>query len=257
MTEPIPDFTASPLRRPRWKVVVLVLLFHVIVILGLIRAFTPHLMTQAMQSVTDAIMVTVTTPPPSPPPSPTATASQDAGAAAPPGRKADPRAVSAPRPKVVVTNKAAAPVSGTGSENAAGAADKGEGTGRQGAGIGTGAGGEGSGTGGGAINPPVKVSGDINSARDYPRDTRDLRIGDRVIVALTVGIDGRVTACRVIKPSRDAQADRITCRLATERFRFRPATDGGGRPVESTFGWQQKWFFNASSALQHYRAIFS
>lgn len=257
MSEPTTNLAGRARNKPRWKVVGLVVLLHLVVVAGLIRAFTPQIMTQALQTVTEAVMVTVTAPPPSPKPSPSAPATQDAGAAAAAGRKAEPRQASAPTPKVVVTTRAAPPVRGKGHENASGASDKGEGTGSQGAGIGTGAGGSGSGQGGGALNPPVKLSGEINSARDYPRETRDLRIGDRVIVALTVGVDGRVTGCRVIKPSRDAQADRITCRLATERFRFRPATDGGGRPVESTFGWQQKWFFNASSALQQFRAVFT
>jgi len=44
------------------------------------------------------------------------------------------------------------------------------------------------------------------------------------------------------KPSPDAEADAITCRLARERFRFRPATDRAGNPIESEFGWQQRWF---------------
>jgi protein TonB len=59
---------------------------------------------------------------------------------------------------------------------------------------------------------------------------------------LTVGTDGRVRSCRIHKPSPDAEADAITCRLARERFRFRPATDRAGNPIESEFGWQQRWF---------------
>jgi protein TonB len=63
-----------------------------------------------------------------------------------------------------------------------------------------------------------------------------------VAVALTVGTDGRVVGCRVLRPSRDPEADRITCALATARFRFRPARDATGNPVESVYGWQQRWF---------------
>ena len=36
-----------------------------------------------------------------------------------------------------------------------------------------------------------------------------------------VGTDGKPTACRVARPSRDAEANAITCRLALQRFRFR------------------------------------
>ena len=48
--------------------------------------------------------------------------------------------------------------------------------------------------------------------------------------------------CRIHRASPDPEADRITCQLATERFRFKPATDAAGNPVVSTFGWQQRWF---------------
>ena len=110
------------------------------------------------------------------------------------------------------------------------------------AGAGSGAGsGVGAGAGGGA--PVAKVAGDIQSARDYPRAGRDLRIGDYVIVAISVGTDGRPTACRIHRASRDAEADAITCRLAMERFHFRPATDGDGRPIAAVYGWRQAWFY--------------
>ena len=96
--------------------------------------------------------------------------------------------------------------------------------------------------GGGGAGKAVKIAGDINSARDYPPATREQRLGDYVIVALTVGTDGRVSNCRIHRPSKDPQSDQITCRLATERFRFRPATDAAGNPVESVYGWRQRWF---------------
>ncbi|WP_245892858.1 TonB family protein [Novosphingobium guangzhouense] len=89
----------------------------------------------------------------------------------------------------------------------------------------------------------MKIAGDINSARDYPRAGRDLRVGASVTIDLTVGRDGRVTSCRVIQPSPDPQADRITCDLATRRFRFRPATDSGGNQVEALYRWRQRWFY--------------
>ena len=86
------------------------------------------------------------------------------------------------------------------------------------------------------------MSGEIR-ASDYPEASRPLRIGDYVIVALTIGTDGRVSTCRIHRPSRDAESDAITCRLARERFRFRPATDGLGRPAVAEFGWRQSWHY--------------
>ena len=87
-----------------------------------------------------------------------------------------------------------------------------------------------------------KIAGEINAARDYPRAGRDARIGDYVIVYMTVGTDGRAHNCRVQRPSRDPQADALTCRFAEERFRFTPATDSAGNRVASTYGWRQRWF---------------
>ncbi len=220
---------SSP-RRVRVGVFAVVALLHILMVLGLIRAFMPDFTRQVTRQVVSAFTVTVT-PPPNP--AKVETAPGPAGSAAK-ARKAE-----APRPKLAVADPSAPPAQPKGADNTSGAHD-------------TGAGGQGSGSGngqgaGGAAKP-VKIAGEINSARDYPRESRDLRIGDHVIVALTVGTDGRVKACRVHRASRDSQADRITCELATRRFRFRPARDAGGNPVESVFGWQQRWFYPAESA---------
>ena len=71
---------------------------------------------------------------------------------------------------------------------------------------------------------------------------RRIRRGHDVVIELTVGTDGRVHACRITDPSPDPEADAITCRLATERFVFRPRLDGAGEPVVGTFRWRQRWF---------------
>jgi protein TonB len=234
------DLTAP--RQTRWLVVALVAMIHVSVILGLIRAFAPDFTAKVADQVLSTFTVTVTTPPsPKPPPS---RVPEEAGEAAEIGKKAVPREAAAPKPKIAIAKQSAPPVAGEGAANSAGARDTGQGTGAGGQGSGAGAGNGGSGQGGGGIaSKAAKTAGDINSARDYPRESRDLRIGDSVTVALTVGTDGRVRNCRVHRPSRDPEADRITCRLATDRFRFRPAMDPAGNPVESVYGWQQRWFY--------------
>lgn len=217
-----------------------VALIHILVLWALIHAFTPDLPARLVRDVTEAFNVTITSPPPpSPEPSPE---HEKAGAAAEAGRKAVPKEVAAPKPKIVIIEKAAPPVASTGDAVTSGARDTGQGTGAGGQGSGTGSSAGGQGQGGGAAAKAVKIAGDINSARDYPAETRGLRIGSEVIVVLTVGTDGRVKGCRIHRPSRDPEADRITCRLATERFRFRPATDAAGNPVTSNYGWRQWWF---------------
>ena len=227
-------------------------LIHVAVIFGLIRAFAPDVVDEVVESVTSAIFVTVTTPTPTPTPPPEppakAAAQQEQGAQGAAGKKAKPREVTAPDPKIVISEKPAPPASSTGTENRSGAREAGEGTGAGGTGTGTGAGGEGSGQGGGGgiASKAEKIKGDINSARDYPRESRDARIGASVVIAITVGTDGRPRSCRVARPSPDPEADRITCDLAMKRFRFRPATNADGQPVESVYGWQQLWFYKGS-----------
>lgn len=228
-------------RRTRLGVAALVAALHVLAVLALVRAFAPDMTARVADSVIAAFTVTVTAPPPPPPPR----APDPAGAAGDTGRKAVPREVTAPRPRVAIARQTAPVVASTGTADRSGARDTGEGTGAGGSGSGTGAGGSGTGTGGGIARKAEKIAGEINSARDYPRETRDLRIDDHVIVALTIGTDGRVRGCRIARASRDPQADAITCRLATERFRFRPATDAAGNPIETVFGWKQRWFYPA------------
>lgn len=224
----------------RLGAMVLVVVLHGLLLLALIRGFAPDFTAAVVRQVTETFTVTITAPPPSPTPS--ASDAKPAGNEGAAGRKAEPRPAEAPRPKVALAPKAAPPVAGKGTENASGARDVGEGSGAGQAGSGTGAGGSGDGQGAGGASKAVKIAGDINSARDYPRESRAARRGDHVVIALTVGTDGRAKGCRVVRPSRDPAADRITCDLATARFRFRAATDRSGNPVESVYGWQQRWF---------------
>jgi len=227
--------------RPRLGVIVVVALLHVAVLFALVRAFAPDFTAKVTRTIVSTFDVTVVTPPTPAPPPPKAP--EPAGREGLEGKKAKPKEVKAPEPKVAISKVTAPKVASTGNASTAGARESGAGTGAGAAGSGSGAGGSGSGTGGGAAAKAVKIAGEINSAKDYPRESRDLRIDDYVIVALTVGADGRVKGCRVHRASKDAQADQITCRLATERFRFKPATDAGGNPVQSTYGWQQRWFY--------------
>ncbi len=237
------DADLSAPRETRWLAVALVAMVHVAAILGLIRAFAPEFTAKVAEQVISTFTVTVTTPPPRPPPPP-AKVPKEAGEAAEIGKKAVPKEAAAPKPKIAIATQVAPPVAGKGQANSAGAHDTGQGTGAGGQGSGAGSGNGGSGQGGGGFAAKaVKIAGDINSARDFPRESRDRRIGDSVTVALTVGADGRVKTCRVHRPSKDPEADRITCRLATDRFRFRPAMDSAGNPVESVYGWQQRWFY--------------
>lgn len=230
----------------RVRAFLLAAILHGLAGIALVRAFAPDLATRAVERV---VATFAARPEPQPSPTPASTPSPEprhgpaAGAAGAAGRRAVPREVAAPPPRIRVARQAPAPAAAaTGLADSSGAQAAGAGTGAGSNGTGTGSGTAGSGQGGGG-SAAIKIAGDINSARDYPIASRELRIGGHVVIALTVGTDGRPTACRVVRPSRDAEADAITCRLAQARFRFRPATDVAGQPIVSTYGWQQRWFY--------------
>jgi len=229
----------APRRRPRWGTLLLVALLHLAALAGLVRVFAPDFTTAAIEAAGSLITVAVTAPPhPVEPPE----AEPDSGAAGEEGREATPREVAAP-PVPVPRPQPAPRAPSAGSADTSGAREQGEGTGAGGEGEGTGSGAAGSGTGGGA-RPLELISGSINNARDYPTPPggRQIRRGHDVIIELTVGTDGRVSACRVTDPSPDPEADAITCRLATERFVFRPRLDARGEPIVGLYRWRQRWF---------------
>lgn len=229
-------------RRPRWWVIALVSLAHVLAFYGLVRAFAPGTMRSIEREVLSTFNVTIAAPPPPPP---AAEPEPEEGATGEQGKQAVPQPVTAPTPKIPVERKTPVPrASSTGAASTSGAKDSGAGTGAAGSGEGTGSGRGGGGQGGVAVTKPVKIAGDINSASDFPVPPggRQARFGTSVTVYMTVGPDGRASNCRVVRPSPDREADAIVCRLAEQRFRFRPATDSQGNPVAATYGWRQEWF---------------
>lgn len=233
--------TAPDIRkRPRWGLLALIALLHLVALAGLMRVFAPTFTSEAIERVGSLVTVTVYTPPPEPE---VRTPEPDRGAAGEEAAKATAREVAAPRAPVPRPSPAPRAAS-TGQANASGAREAGEGTGAGGVGAGTGSGNAGQGAGGGAPTRPEKIAGDIRSAADYPIPPggREARFGQSVTIAMTVGIDGRASNCRVARPSNDPVADRITCELAIARFRFKPATDADGNPVPATYGWRQDFF---------------
>ncbi|MBD3728330.1 MAG: TonB family protein [Sphingomonadales bacterium] len=233
---------SSTRRRVKPGTLALIVLFHVVMLYGIAKAFAPGFTASVEREVLSTFTVTITAPPDPPKenePQP------DEGAAGEQGKQAVPKPVTAEKPKIKLKQDKPVPrASSTGAADSSGAKASGEGTGASGSGNGTGSGNGGGGQGGVPVTKPVKIAGDINSARDFPVPAggRQARFGNQVVVYMTVGTDGRASNCRVTKPSGDAEADRIVCQLAVERFRFKPAMDANGNPVASTYGWQQRWF---------------
>ena len=59
----------------------------------------------------------------------------------------------------------------------------------------------------------------------------------RFVVAST----GRVSDCDVTRSSGSRALDETTCRLIMQRFRYRPARDGAGRPIADTIRGEHVW----------------
>jgi protein TonB len=234
------DFSTP--KRTRVSVIVLIVLLHVAVAFGLVRALAPDMVNSAVERVTSAVFVTVRTTSPTPSPEPPQPAPRASGQEGVSARKATPREETAPEPEVAIAEKPAPRAASTGPDNRSGANDAGPGTGAGDSGAGTGAGGSGSGQGGGGATRLEKIAGDINSTRDYPKQGRKERSGDSVTIQMSVGVDGRASNCRVVKASRDPEADRITCELAVQRFRFRPRSDASGNLFPGEYRWQQRWW---------------
>lgn len=231
----------SPLVRSRIIAVVAAVVFHAALLFLLIEGLTVSGFLAEPAPVTNAYNVPLS-PPSSPPAAPSSYTDEVAGKAGPEAPRARPREVAAPPAKLVLPSKPAPPASSTGNENLSGAGETGAGSGGGGIGAGTGSGGSGDGAGAGLARKAEKIAGDIRSTRDYPAASRDERLGRSVVIAITVAVDGRPLSCRIARPSGNAEADAITCRLAMQRFRFRPATNRSGEPVESVYGWEQRWF---------------
>jgi periplasmic protein TonB len=188
----------------------------------------------------DSQFVAITpTKPPAPTPSPTQP--EQSAPAAPPARKAKPMPVAAPSPRIAIASPTpVATVAGQGTQMSAGAALAGPGSGAGGEGQGSGAGGSGQGGGGGLTYPPVRVAGAL-SDRDYPQGAGE-GLGGTVAISFRVRRDnGQVDSCRVIGSSGAGLLDELTCELVERRFRYRPARDASGRPVDyvlrTSFTW--------------------
>jgi protein TonB len=109
-----------------------------------------------------------------------------------------------------------------------------------GSGAGGGAGGQGYGASGGRGTDLELISGDI-TPRDYPRHLAKAGIGGTVGMRCTVGVNGRVARCIVIRSSGVPELDALTSQLIEQRFVYRPATDRYGRPVPDDVEIEWTW----------------
>ena len=225
-------------KRPNPWAIALIVLIHLGFFYVLVRSFAPGAVAMVERTVVSAFTVTVTAPE-------EPEAAEPEGAQGDPGKDAVPKPTTAPTPKVRMREDKPAPrAASTGNADSSGATDDGAGTGAAGSGSGTGSGDGGNGRGGGAVTKPEIISGQLNSARDFPVPPggREARIGTSVIVKVTVQPNGRATNCSVYRASPFPDTDQATCRLVVERLRFKPATNAAGEPIAAPFYYQQRFF---------------
>ncbi len=237
MQEEVTRYTAIR-KRPNVWVIFLIVLIHLGIFYVLIRSFAPGAVATVERTVVSAFTVTVTAPEEPEAPEPE-------GAQGDPGKDAVPKPNTAPTPKVRMKEDKPAPrASSTGAADTSGATDSGSGTGSAGSGSGKGSGNGGNGRGGGMATKPEIISGQLNSARDFPVPPggREARIGTSVIVKVTVQPNGRATNCSVYRPSPFPDTDQATCRLVMEKLRFKPATNDAGEAIAAPFYYQQRFF---------------
>ncbi len=237
----------QPSNRDRIKSGIAVAAVHALLGYALFAGLDVHTRGELIDSLTLVALPVAPVPPPPPEniPAPNQTPEPE-GAASPPNLRATPTQIVVPPPVIqipVVQPIPAAPIASTGSASSAGAADiRGPGTGSGGRGIGLGSGESGTGTGGGGSggSPARWLRGSIGD-EDYPSREFDAGIGGTVHFRFVVGVNGRVTDCRLTRSSGSVALDATTCRLIMKRFRYRPARSAQGRPIPSVTPGEHDW----------------
>ncbi|PNU01924.1 energy transducer TonB [Novosphingobium guangzhouense] len=140
---------------------------------------------------------------------------------------------------------------GTGTAAQSGASDR-LGPGQGAGGIGDGDGGGGNGDGAGerdddALTRPRQIRGRLHFS-DLPPDLREAKTGGELRLQYRIGVDGRVSDCRILTSSGRPDLDATTCRLITQRFRFKPSRNRAGEPVASIMVETHGWYFPPEEA---------
>lgn len=87
-----------------------------------------------------------------------------------------------------------------------------------------------------ADNPETWIVND-----DYPADAVRSRAEGTTAMLWTIGVDGRVHDCRILRSSGHQILDDAACKALTKRGRYTPALDKDGKPVESWSSRLVRW----------------
>ena len=92
--------------------------------------------------------------------------------------------------------------------------------------------------------PPHKTvsaqsaKGDVRtlfSADDYPASAQAAGAEGTAQAELTIGADGRVIGCNLIRSTGNGALDSATCNILRRRAKFTPARDSNGNPTTDTY----------------------
>jgi protein TonB len=91
--------------------------------------------------------------------------------------------------------------------------------------------------------PPRKVEsararGDVRtlfSTDDYPASAQSAGAEGTAQAQLTIGPDGRVVGCSLIRSTGNGALDAATCNILRRRAKFTPARDSSGNPTTDTY----------------------
>lgn len=184
------------------------------------------------QPVLEVLLVSPPEPPPPPPPPPNPSPEAGGGAPAAPSRihTPPPRPNPPPDSPPAPVKQAPEPAVTVGVADTA-SPEPGFGLGGQGTGTGTGEGeGDGPGSGSGALI--LRGANGREIFEDTPRDLRRRARNVDVTVNCEIGLDQRLSGCRVVQERPAGQGfGPVAVRVAESRFRVRPPMTASGRPV--------------------------
>lgn len=88
----------------------------------------------------------------------------------------------------------------------------------------------------GEAQPPKALNeDDWLSAEDWPLYLRRAEMAGTIQTRLTVGTNGKASACSVVGSNKPQLFDDSVCLALLKRARFEPARDGNGKPVASYY----------------------
>lgn len=78
-------------------------------------------------------------------------------------------------------------------------------------------------------------------AEDYPAAARQEKRQGTGSYRLSIGVDGAITDCRIVRSSGHADLDEATCKAVMQRAAFSPAWDYQGVPTPGLYANRARW----------------